>query len=272
MLYCSVNGQKSTSLSVTDRAFAYGDGLFTTAKIENGKVSLLTQHINRLKNGVQRLNLINIDFTAISDELKQLAQAYNIAVVKVIISAGSGGRGYSRQGADQPTVVISVFDFPSHYITWQKQGVTLGLSEQRLGVNPMMAGMKHLNRLEQVLLRAELDQTHVDDLVVRNIDDDIIETTCANLFCLIDNVLYTPLIEHSGVAGLMRNVTLALFPQTIIKKIGLSELLSAQEIFICNSVMGIVPVNSLNSQVLAINKIKHIQYAVSASIHTKDDK
>jgi 4-amino-4-deoxychorismate lyase len=271
MLYCSINGHKTTSLSITDRAFAYGDGLFTTAKISAGKVELLSEHINRLRTGSEKLGLIDCDFNALRTELELLAQQYALAVLKVVISAGSGGRGYSRIGAEQPTVVISVFDFPEHYLAWQKQGISLGISEQRLGLNPMLGGIKHLNRLEQVLLRRELDKTDFDDLLVRNVNDNVIETTCANIFWLKDDILFTSKIEYSGVAGLMRAAILAKYPQTTIKKATLAELLSAQEIFICNSVMGIVPVQlftSLSSsslldiKSLQIKDVKRIQQTV----------
>lgn len=276
MLYCSINGQQTTSLSVTDRGFAYGDGLFTTAKIAAGKIALLPEHINRLRTGSEQLALMGIDFNSLTAELEQLAQHYELAVLKVVISAGSGGRGYSRIGAEQPTVVISIFDFPQHYITWQKQGISLGVSEQRLGLNPMLSGLKHLNRLEQVLLRAELDQTKFDDLVVLNIKNEVVETTCANLFWFNAGTLYTTQIDDAGVAGLMRASILAKYPQTVIKKADLAELLTAQEIFICNSVMGIVPVqlftsilepstlgsSVLDSKLLQINDIRHIQNTV----------
>jgi len=275
MLYCSINGHQTTSLSISDRAFAYGDGLFTTAKILSGKVELLSEHINRLRTGSRTLGLIDCDFNALTDELELLAQHYELAVLKVVISAGSGGRGYSRIGVEQPTVVIRIFDFPEHYLTWQKQGISLGISEQRLGLNPMLGGIKHLNRLEQVLLRSELDQTDFDDLLVRNVNDDIIETTCANVFWFKDGALCTSKIEGSGVAGLMRAAIIGQYPQTNIKKATLTELLSAQEIFICNSVMGIVPVQSLTSLVssslleikpLQIKDVKHIQQTVLSYI------
>jgi len=255
MLYCSINGEKTSQLAVNDRGFSYGDGLFTTAKIVNGEIEMLPQHLMRLIDGCRHLN---IEFNAISrleNELKTVALSFSIAVIKVVITAGKGGRGYSRIGADNPTVVISVSKFPEHYQDWQQSGIDLGISALRLGLNPMLAGIKHLNRLEQVLIRQELDKIAEDDLIVTNINGDVVETSCANVFWIINDMFYTAEISDSGVAGLMRDRVLAKIPSVIIGRYTLEDIQQAQAMFICNSVMGIVPIKTFNGKLMSVDKV-----------------
>ena len=255
MLYCSINGEKTSQLAVNDRGFSYGDGLFTTAKIVNGKIEMLAQHLKRLVDGCHHLNIKFNAINALENELTKVALSFSIAVIKVVITAGMGGRGYSRRGTSEPTVVISVSAFPEHYENWQLSGINLGISALKLGINPMLADIKHLNRLEQVLIRQELDQRAEDDLVVTNINGDIVEASCANVFWLIDDALYTPEIIHCGVAGLMRDKILSAIPDVIVDRFTLEDIQQAQAMFICNSVMGIVPIKTFNGKLMSLDKV-----------------
>jgi len=254
MKYCSVNGQQQTDIAVTERGLAYGDGLFTTAKIVDGQVILLDKHIERLSLGcnILKLNLaLNINLT---DQLKSVAKDFSKAVIKVMITAGSGGRGYSRVGlSDNSTnIIIMVSDFPNHYDDLAQNGIELGDSVQRISTSPMLAGVKHLNRLEQVLLRAELDERSEDDLVVTNCQGDVIEATSSNLFYWLDGQLCTPEISTSGVDGIIRQTIIANSPQVNVCKTQLVDLKQAQGMFICNSLMGIMPVKTYNNRLLDV--------------------
>ena len=255
MLYSSVNGQKTKTISLTDRGLSYGDGVFTTAKIVDGKVELLDLHIQRLQDSCQKLAIALPDFEKIEQELIDVAQHYQLAVIKVVISAGQGGRGYSRLGNSSANVIISVSNFPLHYEQWTKVGIEIGISEHRLGINPMLSGVKHLNRLEQVLIRAELDQRPEDDLLVLNIDDRVVETGCANIFWFVDDQLFTPEIKSSGVAGLMRYVILRSINDVQVVSVSISALSECNAMFICNSVMGIIPVVKFEQRKLSISPV-----------------
>ena len=255
MLYCSINGQQVDLLSAKNRGFNYGDGLFTTAKIFKGEIEMLAQHIQRLDEGCAWLNIPTISLSELSQELIAIALPYSKAVIKIVITAGEGGRGYSRIGISLPTVAISISSFPDYYDEWQKSGINVGISQLKLGINPMLGNIKHLNRLEQVLIRQELDQRVEDELLVTNIDGFVIEASGANVFWLTDDKLYTPNISHSGVAGLMRAKILARLPHTIIKDFTLDDLHHVQAMFICNSVMGIVPIKTFNGKLLAVDKV-----------------
>lgn len=259
MLYCSINGKQVKQLSLKNRGFSYGDGLFTTGKISNGCVEMLSLHINRLIDGCIKLKIKQPNMNELSEELQKVACSYTKAVIKVVITAGEGGRGYSRIGTSPPTVVISVSAYPEHYDLWRKNGINLGISTLQLGINPMLSGLKHLNRLEQVLIREELDNRVEDDLLVTNINGNIIETSCANLFWLTNGQLYTPNITHSGVAGLVRDKLLANMPNVTLDDFVLSDVEQAQAMFICNSVMGIVPIKTFNGKLLSLDKLSDIQ-------------
>ncbi|MCJ8321465.1 MAG: aminodeoxychorismate lyase [Colwellia sp.] len=259
MLYCSINGKQTNQLSVKDRSISYGDGLFTTGKITNGNIEMLPLHINRLRQGCIKLKIEQPNLNELNDELQEIARCYNKAVIKIVITAGEGGRGYSRIGTSSPTIIISVSAFPERYELWQQNGINLGVSSLQLGISPMLSGIKHLNRLEQVLIRQELDNRAEDDLLVTNIYGHVIETSCANLFWLIDDQIYTPDISHSGVAGLVRDKILANIPNVRLGDFILTDVEKAQAMFICNSVMGIVPVKTFNGKLLSLEKLSGIQ-------------
>ncbi len=268
MKYCSVNGIQQISIDITDRGLAYGDGVFTTAKIIDGKVVLLAKHIQRLIHGCRQLKLASPCQQYLTNELQRVAKSYSQAVLKVIITAGSGGRGYSRLGLsdDASNIIIIVSDYPKHYKEFTLQGINLGVSKQLIGISSMLSGLKHLNRLEQVLLRNELDERCEDDLVVSNCQGNVIEATCANLFYWQGGLLCTPDLSLSGVNGIIRQLILRKYPKTKICQTRLVDLSNANSMFICNSLMGIVPVKTYNNRILDIENVKHLQTQLQDSI------
>jgi len=252
MKFCLVNGIEQNQIDIENRGLAYGDGLFTTAKIIDGRVQYLSSHVQRLLLGCEKLALFSPNKLELTEQLSQVAKQYNLAVLKVIITASTGGRGYARATEPKSDLIIMVHDYPKHYDELAIAGITLGNSKQPIGINPMLSGLKHLNRLEQVLLRQELANTKEDDLVVTNINDEVIEATSANLFFWLNGKLCTPEITSSGVNGIMRQTILQKYPDTLIKKVTLTELASSPAMFICNCVMGVMPVKRYNRQNLSI--------------------
>lgn len=250
MKTCLINGIKQNHIDIENRGLAYGDGLFTTAKIIDGEIQYLTAHVERLLSGCKKLVLLAPDKAKLTKQLIQVAEQYSLAVLKVIITAGSGGRGYARSTISPSNVIIMVHDYPNHYDELVSQGVSLGNSKQQIGINPMLSGIKHLNRLEQVLLRQELVDTKDDDLIVTNVNNDVIEATSANVFFWLDDKLCTPDIALSGVNGIMRQTILQQYPDTLIRNVSLKQLESSTAMFICNCVMGVMPVKSYNGRTL----------------------
>lgn len=253
MLYHSINGVQTNQLSVSDRGFSYGDGFFTTAKICDGLIEFKQYHIERLKKASEILAITPIDFQQLDNDITKLALAYPLAVLKIVITAGEGGRGYARAERLLPTIVTSVFEFPAHYNKWQKKGISLGLAQTQLGLNPLLQGIKHLNRLEQVIVKAEVDIAGFDDLVVCDLNNNIIETSSANLFWQIGNHWQTASLKQSGVDGIIRQQILRLFPEIAQVQAPISILHEADAMFVCNSVMGIVPIHSFQKNTLVDN-------------------
>ena len=262
MLHSEIYNSDQMSLPLTERSAAYGDGVFTTAKIVDGKVEALDKHLERLSLTCAKL-AIPFNDEGLSAHLIKLASAHQLAVLKMMVTAGEGGRGYSRKGCCSEKILITVHEYPSHYKAWQKNGIVLGKADTQLGINPQLAGIKHLNRLEQVLVRAELDERPEDDLLVSNCQGNVIEVSAGNVFWYDDakQQWQTPSLTNSGVDGLKRQEILNKIPNCAIVETSIDQLIDVNAMFICNSVMGVVPVsrfidNEMNVEIVnnAINE------------------
>lgn len=270
MKFCLVNGIQQSHIDIDNRGLAYGDGLFTTAKIQAGHIQYLMAHVERLTLGCEKLGIIPPSQTDLIKQLMSVAKNYSLAVLKVIITANSGGRGYARAKHNDHDLIITVHDYPTHYDALASTGITLGSSKQQLGLNPMLSGLKHLNRLEQVLLRQELSNRDEDDLLVTNINEEVIEATSANVFFFLEGKLQTPDISQSGVNGIMRQAILHRYPATIIKSFTLEDIATAQAMFICNCVMGVMPVRTFNGKPLIITPVEGVRDSLSKEANNHD--
>lgn len=253
-----VNGVNTNKVTTTDRGFSYGDGIFTTIKVTGGQCQLMTQHLVRLQQGISALSIAQIDFKDLLDDLTAIASELCDGVIKVVITRGEGTRGYSSVGCDRPTLVISTSALPSHYKQWQQEGVALGVSTIALGLNPLTAGLKHLNRLEQVLVKQQIDENKWTDAVVLDCQACVIETSMANLFWRQGDVVYTPNLDFSGVKGLMRHQIISILKDNEVKvvedRFKLSSIMNADEVFMSNCLMGIVPIVKIESTKFAIGE------------------
>ncbi|QQA77668.1 aminodeoxychorismate lyase [Pectobacterium parmentieri] len=242
-----VNGQLQEQLLVLDRGTQYGDGCFTTARVCDGEIVWLDRHIVRLQQATERLLFPLVDWESLISEMKQAALGRANGVVKVMLTRGVGGRGYSTQSCAQPSRIVMQVDYPVHYTDWRGQGISLNLSPVALAKNPLLAGIKHLNRLEQVLIRAHLDQTSADEALVLDTSGALVECCAANLFWRKGHRVYTPDLSQSGVDGVARQHIIALLVgsdfelQIVSEPIGV--LADADEVLICNALMPLVPVN-----------------------------
>ncbi|MDQ7090998.1 MAG: aminodeoxychorismate lyase [Methylococcales bacterium] len=248
-----VNGQPQTQINVADRGFQYGDGLFETIEILNSQLVFFEQHLQRLIQGCERLLFPPLDRQRITEEALHSAKNCSHGILKIIITRGTGGRGYQQPQTIIPTRVLSRHPFPDYPDSFQKQGINVKLCQQRLALNPTLAGLKHLNRLEQVLARAEWSDLAIQEGLMRDLNGHVIEGTMSNIFFVTDNKLYTPSLEQAGIAGIMRGfvlekaATLGIECQQGI--VTLQTLLAADEIFMTNSIIGIWAVNQLDAHV-----------------------
>jgi len=255
-----VNGTSQTHIEISDRGLQYGDGLFETLTVNNGKPVFLTQHLNRLTKGCQRLHIPAPDLDTLRAEIKQLCQNVDKAVLKIIITRGSGGRGYRQPDDIQTTRVLSLHPFPNYPNSYAQQGITARFCTTRLGLNPTLAGMKHLNRLEQVLARAEWNDDTIQEGIMLDINNRVIEGTMSNLFYSKNNQLYTAELTQSGIAGIIRAMIIS-HESVIEHSYNQAELLAADELFVCNSVIGIWPIQQLANQTFSVgHKTKQLQH------------
>ncbi|MEX6001919.1 aminodeoxychorismate lyase [Providencia vermicola] len=247
-----VNGVACRHINVSDRAVQFGDGCFTTIHVFNQQPKMLEHHIRRLVQDSARLKLPQPDWQRLQEQILAICQqqSHDEWVLKVIMSRGTGGRGYSSLGFNQPTVIMSIAPFPLHYQALQKSGIHLMLSSVPISKNPYLAGIKHLNRLEQILIRQEIDEAQADEALVVDSDGILIECCSANLFWRKGETVFTPNLTFSGVNGLMRQKIIALLAtsQYDLQEVErFPEVLGCcDEVFICNALMPILPVATIN--------------------------
>ncbi|WLI33348.1 aminodeoxychorismate lyase [Pseudomonas sp. FP818] len=240
-----VDGQPADAVPLKDRGLAYGDGLFETLAVKAGQPVLLDRHLQRLDEGCRRLALV-ADQALIRNELLAYAAALGDGVLKLILTRGDSLRGYGIN-AGAPVRRILQGSPPATYPPAHgSSGVRLFPCVTRLSEQPLLAGLKHLNRLEQVLARAEWqDADHAEGLML-DMSGRVIEGVFSNLFLVDNGQLLTADLSRCGVAGVMRAELLAraeaLGLVTTVADISLAQLQRADEVFVCNSVYGIWPV------------------------------
>ncbi|MEX1081304.1 MAG: aminodeoxychorismate lyase [Halofilum sp. (in: g-proteobacteria)] len=247
-----VNGHRQTSISAFDRGFTLADGLFETIAIRGGRPLLWEAHCGRLEQGCGALGLIAPERELLTQEIAQLRGGDTDGTVRITVTRGPGARGYALPAEPTPTRVVS---FDSGGPFFGASPLRLRWCETRIGLQPRLAGIKHLGRLEQVLARAEWNDPHIDEGVVQSVDGRVIECVAANLFLVRENVLITPTLSDCGVAGVARGQVLAtartLDIETEERDVGPGEVNTADELFLTSSVRGIAPIGSLAQQSFA---------------------
>jgi 4-amino-4-deoxychorismate lyase len=244
-----INGQPDNRIAVSDRGLQYGDGLFETVAYRNGQLEFLQAHLTRLLEGCKRLKLKFTELEKLNLELTSLCtQTANDSVIKVMLTRGSGGRGYKAPVENEALRILSSHPMPEYPISNQT-GITIRICEQRLGINPQLAGIKHLNRLEQVLARSEWDDSSVSEGLMLDINDNVVEGTMTNVFIIKHGELYTPSIHQNGIAGIMRAEIIELAGMLGLhchqQALNLDDFFDADEVFVSNSIINIWPVTAL---------------------------
>ena len=242
-----VDGQPADALSLKDRGLAYGDGLFETIAVRGGQPLLLDRHLSRLVDGCSRL-AIPVDHQLIRNELLVYAAAFGEGVLKLILTRGDSLRGYASDPKAQARRILQGNPPASYPAIHADQGIRLFPCTTRLSKQPLLAGLKHLNRLEQVIARSEWqDSEHAEGLMLDQAGR-VIEGVFSNLFLVRDGVLVTADLKRCGVAGVMRAELLfqaeSLGIPSHITDITLEQLQWADEVFVCNSVYGVWPVHA----------------------------
>nr|VFJ50812.1 MAG: aminodeoxychorismate lyase apoprotein [Candidatus Kentron sp. DK] len=242
-----INGQPADTIPIADRGFQYGDGVFETLAVERGAPLCLTAHLKRLTCGCQRLAILAPDSVLLREEIKAVTASLDRGVLKIIITRGSGGRGYAPMVTGPATRIVAGLNGSGHPLEYREQGIEAFLCRMRLARNPALAGIKHLNRLEQVLGRGECQTRGIPEGIMMDTEGNLIEGTMSNLFLVRGQELITPDLFHSGIRGIVRDRIIKLARaggrfRVRESVFGASALEEADEVFFCNSLIGIWPV------------------------------
>ena len=247
-----VNGLLSDSISAADRGLLYGDGVFRTLRIVEGQPQHWLRHYCKLQQDCAALKLPCPEAALLLEELQRLTERQPDGVAKIIITRGQGMRGYAPAENSIPTRILSITPFIPYPDEFYTQGIRLRVCELRLAHQPRLAGIKHLNRLENVLAAAEWNDAGIAEGLLLDAAGNVIEGTRSNLFMLRGGELLTPDLSRCGVAGVQRERVLEwASAQGMSCRIGqfcLAELLAADEVFLVNSVIGLWPVRELQDR------------------------
>jgi 4-amino-4-deoxychorismate lyase len=246
-----VDGQPATTIDVLDRGLHYGDGLFETIACRNARACFLELHLQRLAEGCARLNIRYEDFPGLAARIRELATTRPRSIIKLILTRGSAtARGYGARGDERSRTVLLQYPWgPEDPQLWE-HGVVARTATGRLGENPLLAGLKHLNRLEQVLIRAEWTDPLIQEALLFSSSGWLVSGTMSNVFLVTDGRLMTPAITHAGIRGVMRRVVINAAQRGAVavteQALDAAALAAAQEIFLTNARIGIWPVRILD--------------------------
>lgn len=247
-----VDGMATSMVPTTDRGLNYGDGLFETMRLHRGCVWLLERHLARLRAGCVRLGLPYPGDAVLRADIDRLVSGQaEDAVLRLVLTRGDGGRGYAPPVGAPGRRIVSLHALPPV----GPGGLTVGLCTTRLGRNVTLAGLKHLNRLEQVLAAAEVAAAGWDEGLMLDEAGLVIEATRHNVFFVRAGRVSTPPLEVAGVAGVMRQLVIetagVLGMGGEAQPLRYDELHEVDELFLSNAVMGLRPVIRLGTRELA---------------------
>lgn len=251
-----VNGREDGRVEPMDRGLHYGDGLFETMAVRGGRVRFLDWHLERLADGAARLAIPLPEPGTLRAEIAAVSAA-DRGIVKLILTRGAGERGYRPPPHPQPTRLV--FGLPWPVPTAGTEGVRVGWCRMRLGRNPRLAGIKHLNRLEQVLGRAEWDDAEMAEALMMDDRDHAICGTQSNLFAKIAGRWTTPVLDQCGVAGIMRRAFITWAASrgdpVIERELPAAELAGTAGLLLTNAVIGAWPVRELAGRALPVDPL-----------------
>ena len=257
-----INGISAEYLPVTDRGLQYGDGIFETIACEDTHPVFMSQHLQRMENAAGKLDIKYPGRHWLEQDIRRLlVDNSGKCVIKVILTRGTGKRGYRYDPGQAATRICTRSSWPDHVAEWRDHGIIVRFCNTPVSMNPVLAGIKSLNRLENVIASGELGIAH-DEGFMSDIDGHVLEGTMSNLFAVVENTLVTPDLSRGGIKGIIREQILDIAKNNNIKHeirdVSKDELLSSGEIFICNSVAGICRVKQLEQQHYAQAKMTTI--------------
>lgn len=237
-----VNGAATDSVAALDRGLAYGDGVFRTLPVRGGRAQTWSLHYQKLERDCAALGIPCPAESVLAAEIRQLARESPDFAAKIIVTRGIGARGYALPQPASPTRIVLGAELPSHPAEFARDGIRAHLCSTRFSFQPRLAGVKHLNRLENVLARAEWSDPAVGEGLVFDQEDHVVGGTMSNLFLVEGDSLVTPHLSRCGVAGVTRErVVIAAAKHGVAcreEAIPRERLLAAQEVIVVNSLIG----------------------------------
>ena len=244
-----INGTRATQIDYRDRGLQYGDGLFETMRVRDGRIALLSYHLDRVLLGCRRLRLPAPGRRVLQREILRAAADSPEALLKLIVTRGIGERGYRAPQPCRPSRLVIRDDPPSRFVGDGGKAVRVRLCRTRLSENPALAGLKTLNRLDSVLARNEWLDPRISQGLMLDRDGHIVCGTMSNVFVGRNGAFVTPTLDRCGVAGVMRRWVLDTAQRRGINiregRVSMAQLLHADEIFLTNAVIGIWTVGAV---------------------------
>ena len=266
-----INGKEQSNVSIFNRNFQYGDGLFETCVVKNNQILFWEKHLSRLDIGCRKLKIKNIE-----EEiwLKDIKKALSLTskkncVLKLILSRGNSQRGYSYSDDILPVRVVVVSEVKN---VQAKESFSLEYASSGYHSNPNLAGIKHCNRIEQILARSSLKR---DEAIMLDENQNIISVTQGNIYFIFGQSLVTPKLDRCGVIGSRRSLILELAESIELNveegNVSMNDAKKADEAFISNSIMGIQSVNSIEEYQLT-KRLVTKQIKIAFELATQDIK
>jgi len=255
MMMTLVDGKPAAVVPVDDRGFSYGDGVFRTLAMRQGSAELWPRQYAKLTADCRALDLTPPAAADLHADIQRIAAQMPDCALRITVTRGSGGRGYAMPASVQPRRVVAASTLPDYPVSYCEQGVRARFCTLRLAAQPRLAGIKHLNRLENVLARAEWQDPEIVEGLLLDADENVIAGTRCNVFIVEQGALVTPDLARCGVAGVTRELVLeaaamhgiACRVETISRK----RLEAADEIFLLNSLIGAWPIAKLEQRTWA---------------------
>ncbi len=245
-----VNGEPANSVSVLDRGLAFGDGIFRTLLVRSGRPLNWDRHYRRLASDCAALALPVPGESLLRSEMMRVAPGE--ATVKILVTRGESARGYSMTPEAAPTRVVAAFAPPPYPPELARDGIKVRRCALVLSEQPRLAGVKTLNRLENVLARAEWFDSEIREGLLGDAAGRLIEGTMSNVFLVRDGALATPDLSRCGVIGAQRERIRDLARESgvpcVIRDCHFTELEQAEEVFLANSLIGLWPVRQFGDR------------------------
>lgn len=247
-----VNGHTADALPLSDRAIQFGDGVFRTLKLIDGGLVFWERHYAKLCTDCAVLGIMPPKQADLLADIHMLLtrSGWRSSTIKIIVTRGESVRGYTIPADIHPNRIVQIAPLPAHPDNIYREGARIRLCQIRAGWQPTLAGVKHLNRLENVLARREWSDPAIQEGLLLDREGHVLEGVMSNVLAKLDGQLVTPRLDCGGVAGVMRDVAMEAATRlgwhASERALTLDELLRAESVWLSNSLIGLLPVACLD--------------------------